>query len=102
MNFSINTTLTFYLVDVSGSTYTFLVGVDSEDVLLLCDPMDSSVTLSMLRWVVYGGLTYLNPVTINNLKNYLSDQSTIISCTSGGTVISHIFIIMTGIYSFAS
>ena len=101
MNLSINIII-LYLVDVSGSTYTFLVGVDSEDVLLLCDPMDSSVTLSVLRWVVYYGPTFLNPVTINSLKDYLPDQSTRISCTRGGTVISHIFVVMTGMYSFVS
>ena len=101
MSLSINT-LILYLVDVSGSTYTLLVGVDNEDVLLLCDPMDSSVTLSLLRWVVQNGPTFLNPVTINSLKDELSNQSTIMSCTIGGTVISHIFIIMAGIYSFAS
>ena len=101
MNLSLNTLIS-YIVDVSGSTYTYLVGLDSEEVLLLCDPMDSSVTLSVLRWVVYGGLTYLNPVTINRLKDELSDLSTKISCTSGGTVISHIFVIFIGMYLFVS
>ena len=100
MNLTINN-LILYLVDVTGSTYTFLVGVDSEDVLLLCDSMDSTITLSVLRWVVQNGPTYLNPVTINNLKDYLSDQSTRMTCTYGGSVISQIYIIMTGMYSIS-
>ena len=99
MNLSIYTLIP-YLVAVTGSTYTFIVGIDTEYVLLLCDPMDSSVTLSLLKWVVQNGPTFLNPVTINSLKNYLSDLSSRMSCISGGTIISHIYIIMTGMYSF--
>ena len=101
MNLSINTFI-LYLVAVSGSTYTYIVGVDSEDILLLCDPMDSSVVLSVLRWVVQNGPTYFNPLTINSLKDELSGQSTTISCTSGGTVIFHIFVTVTGMYLFVS
>ena len=99
MNLSINIPIP-YLVAVSGSIYTYIVGVDRQDVLL-CDPMDSSVTLTLLRWEVENGPSFLNPVNINGLKDSLSNQSTTkINCNSGGTLLASIFINIIGMIRF--
>ena len=59
------------------------MGVDRQDVLLLCDPMDSSVTLSTIVWTVLGGNTFTNPINVFNERLELPVQSTEINCLFG-------------------
>ena len=72
-----------YLVALSGDTLTYIVEVDREDVLLLCDPMDCSVTLSTIMWTVLGGNTFTNPINVFNERGELPVQSTEINCLFG-------------------
>ena len=53
--------------------------------MLLCDPMDSSVTLSLLRWDVSNGPSFLNPIDIYSQRDALPEQPTALDCNSGGT-----------------
>ena len=85
-----------YLVAVSGDTYTYIEGVDRQDVLLLCDPMDSSVTLSLLRWNVPNGPSFSNPNNIYSQKDALPEQLTALDCNSGGTQYTPITISVLG------
>ena len=87
MNLSINIPIA-YLVAVSGSTYTYIVGIDREDVLLLCDPMDSSVVLSTISWTVLGGNSFVNPLNIYDDRSDLPVQSTGINCFTGSTLVA--------------
>ena len=75
-----------YLVAVSGDTYTYIEGVDRQDVLLLCDPMDSSVTLSNLRWDASNGSSFVNPIDIYSQKDALPEQPTALDCNSGSSI----------------
>ena len=80
------------LVAVSGTTYTYLEGVDREDVLLLCDPTDSG-TLSTLMW----DDTYSNPLNLHSVRNSLPTEPTQFICSRGTTPIVSIFLSVTGI-----
>ncbi|KAI6658178.1 Macrophage mannose receptor 1 [Oopsacas minuta] len=81
-------------VAVSGSTYTYIVGIDREDVLLLCAPTDT-VSLSLLRWTLLGAVSntdFLNPINIYEERDNLSDQSTDFNCMRGSSTLSTNFI----------
>ena len=80
------------LVAVSGNTYKYLEGVDREDILLLCDPMDSD-TLSTLMW----NSTYSNPLNIDSVRNSLPTESTQFICSRGAATIVSISLSVTGI-----
>ena len=80
------------LVAVEGITYTYLEGIDREDILLLCDPMESN-TLSTLIW----NSTYSNPLNIHSVRNSLPIESTQFICSRGTTTIVSIFLSVTGI-----
>ena len=75
-----------------GYTYTYLEGVDRENILLLCDPMDNGI-LSTLKWDV----SYSNPLNIHSVRNSLPIQSTGFSCARGSGAIVSIFLSVTGI-----
>ena len=81
---------------MSGDTYTYIEGVDRQDVLLLCDPVDSSVTLSNLRWDVSNGPSFLNPINIYSQKDALPEQPTALDCNSGATQYTSITISVLG------
>ena len=71
------------LVAVAGNNYTYVVGIDRTDVLLLCDP-EVSGSLSTLRWYLQGGMGFLSPININSERINLPDVSTTFSCGRGG------------------
>ena len=70
-----------YIVALTGADYTYIVGVDRTDVLLLCDPEDSR-SLSMLRWSV-PGMEFFNPINLNSESTNLPDVLTTFSCIRG-------------------
>ena len=72
------------LVAVTGASYTYLVGVDRTDVLLLCDPEDGG-SLSMLRWSLQDGMEFFNPINLNSESSNLPDIFTSFSCKRGRT-----------------
>ncbi|KAI6658177.1 Macrophage mannose receptor 1 [Oopsacas minuta] len=80
-----NTSLT--TIAAGASSYQYIVGIDGEDVLLLCDPMDSG-SLSTLRWTLLGGGEFLNPINIYNSRANLPETSTEFTCKRGTTVLS--------------
>ena len=82
----ISTNYILFLVAVTGSTYTYIVGVDRTDVLLLCDPEDNG-SLSMLRWSVDGGIEFDNPVNLNSESGNLPDVLTTFYCMRDGVSI---------------
>ena len=75
-----------FLVAASGTSYTYIVGVDRADVLLLCDPVVSG-SLSMLIWSLQGGMNFNNPINLNSESRYLPDVTTSFSCVRGGATI---------------
>ena len=77
-----NAVIILYIVAVTGADYTYIVGVDGTDVLLLCDPEDSG-SLSMLRWSL-SGMEFFNPINLTLESGDLPSVSTMISCSRGG------------------
>ena len=75
--------LYFSLVAVTGADYTYIVGLDRTDVLLLCDPEDGG-SLSMLRWSLQNGMEFLNTINLNTESSNLPDVLTTFSCIRGG------------------
>ena len=80
-----NYTVIIYIVAVKGANYTYIVGVDRTDVLLLCDPEDDG-SLSTLRWSL-PGMEFFNPINLNSESSNLPDVLTSISCVRGGTTL---------------
>ncbi|KAI6647147.1 Receptor-type tyrosine-protein phosphatase C-like [Oopsacas minuta] len=78
-------------VATEGTPYVYIVGVDREDVLLLCDPVVSD-DLSMLKWSLTGSGDFLNPINIYNERNTLPEQSTGINCVRDSSIIYSNFI----------
>ena len=72
-----------FVVAVTGTSYTYIVGVDRTDVLLLCDPEDGG-SLNTLRWTLQNGMKFLNPINLNSEGSNLPDVSTSFSCVRGG------------------
>ena len=75
-----------FLVAVTGTNYTYIVGVDRTDVSLSCDPVVSG-NLSTLRWSLQGGMNFNNPINLNSESSNLPDVSTSLSCVRGGATI---------------
>ena len=73
------------LVAVTGADYTYIVGVDRTNVLLLCDPEDGG-SLSMLRWSL-PGMEFFNPINLNSESSNLPDVPTSFICIRGGTTL---------------
>ena len=86
---------TSVLVAVQGSSYEYLEGVDRENILLLCDPMDSG-SLSTLMW----NNTYSNPLNIHSVRTSLPTKSTEFICSRGGLTTMSIFLSVTGTPEF--
>ena len=76
---------------VPGVTYEYLEGIDRENILLLCDPMDSGI-LSTLIW----DNTYSNPLNIHSVRSSLPTVSTEFICSRGGVASVSIFLSVTG------
>ncbi|KAI6647144.1 hypothetical protein LOD99_8880 [Oopsacas minuta] len=74
-------------VAISGTTYNYTVGVDRQNVLLLCDPMDSG-SLSALLWSVEGSVTLPNPFNIYKMIGDKSIGYYSINCSRDGDEIS--------------
>ena len=74
------------------------MGVDRQDVLLLCDPMDSSVTLSMMRWKIDSETGFPNPISLYSLKDSLPETLNIINCSSSGIQYTSVSITLLGLY----
>ena len=70
-----------YIVAVTGADYTYIVGVDRTDVLLLCDPEDNG-NLSTLRWSL-PGMEFFNPINLNSESNNLPNVLTSFLCVRG-------------------
>ncbi|KAI6657349.1 RyPTPR4a [Oopsacas minuta] len=78
-------------VATEGTPFVYIVGVDREDVLLLCDPVVSG-DLSMLKWSLTGSGDFLNPINIYNERNNLPEQSTGLNCVRDSSIIFSNFI----------
>ena len=74
-------TVIIYVVAVTGANYTYIVGVDRTDVLLLCDPEDNG-NLSTLRWSL-PGMEFFNPINLNSESNNLPNVLTSFLCVRG-------------------
>ena len=70
-----------HLVTSEGVSYQYIVGIDREDIQLLCDPMDSSYKLDSLSWRVMSD-TFANPINIFTSRNSFPETSTEIQCVS--------------------
>ena len=89
------------LVAVTGASYTYLVGVDRTDVLLLCDPEDGG-SLSVLTWSLQDGMEFFNPINLNSESFYLPDVLTTFSCMRGGNSLKVTQICAKGIFKYCS
>ena len=76
-----NTVIILYIVAVTGADYTYLVGVDRTDVLLLCDPEDSG-SLGLLKWSL-PGMEFFNPINLSSESSNLPDVLTSFNCIRG-------------------
>ena len=79
-----------FLVAVEGTTYTYISGVDRQNVLLLCDPMDGS----SLELMWHSTLT--NPVNIYSEISQFETKPTIFVCTRDATTIVTTYISLIG------
>ena len=89
-------TAIIYVVAVTGANYTYIVGVDRTDVLLLCDP-ENGGSLNMLRWSL-SGMEFFNPINLNSESSNLPNELTIFSCIRGGVTLVTTQICVKGIY----
>ena len=78
-----------FLVAAEGTTYTYISGVDRQDVLLLCDPNDGG-SLN-LKW----NDTLVNPVNIYSERSQFQSEPAAFICTRDTTTIvtTHISVI---------
>ncbi|KAI6658950.1 Ladderlectin [Oopsacas minuta] len=75
-------------VAISGTTYNYIVGLDRQDVLVLCDPMDGG-SLSLLEWSIgEGSATLPNPINIASMIDISSAENYSTSCSRNGPEIS--------------
>ena len=86
LNSSFISQLYLSLVASEDVLYQYIVGIDREDVVLLCDPMDSMYDLNSLSWHVNGD-TFSNPFNIFSARNSLPVFSTEINCVSNSATI---------------
>ena len=70
-----------FLVAVEGTTYTYISGVDRQNVLLLCAPMDGG-SLDLM-W----DNTFTNPVNISSVISQFQTEPTAFVCTRDATTI---------------
>ena len=82
-----NTVIILYIVAVTGADYTYIVGVDRTDVLLLCDPEDGG-SLGLLEWSLQGGTEFFNPINLTSESGDLPDELTTLNCIRGGFVLT--------------
>ena len=74
------------LVASEGASYQYIVGIDREDIQLLCDPMNSSYKLDSFSWRVMSD-TFANPINIFSSRNSFPETSTLIQCVSNSVTI---------------
>ena len=87
--------IALFLVAVPGNTYTYTIGIDRQDVLLLCDPLNGDYTLYHVNWTTEE-YSYYNPINIySKLEGYPSEP-TKFSCRSRGNEILSIYISVQG------
>ena len=79
-----------FLVAENGITYTYISGVDRQNVLLLCDPMNGS-SLDLM-W----DNSFTNPVNIYSEINQLQAEPTAFNCTRDTTTIVTTYISVIG------
>ena len=61
------------------------MGVDRNDIQLLCDPMDTSIQLRNVSWLI-DGKEYPNPVMVTTIENVqLLDTKEIVCIVNGNT-----------------
>ena len=95
----INSIVVYYLdivlVAVPGSIYTYLEGIDRENILLLCDPMDSGI-FSTLMW----NDTYPNPLNIHSVWTDFPTEFSVFTCSRGASSIVSIFLSVSGMLQY--
>ena len=79
-----------FLVAVEGTTYTYISGVDRQNVLLLCAPMDGG-SLDLI-W----DNTLTNPVNIYSEISQFQTEPTAFVCTRDTTTIVTTYISLIG------
>ena len=82
----------FPLVAILGSTYTFTVGIDSVDILLLCNPNNDGINLENLMWMTENGVYLQNPVKISEWISIVPQQINHLDCRSVGNVILSVIV----------
>ena len=77
----------FYpLVAVSGSTYSYTVGIDRVDASLLCNSSDDNIPIANLMWGIVGGGTWTNPINISEWSSTTPQQVNQLNCLVVGSV----------------
>ena len=74
-----------FLVAVSGSTYSYTVGIDRVDASLLCNPDDDGIFLGNLMWSIENGGMLRNPINMSEWSNTLAQQAYQLNCPSAGS-----------------
>ena len=82
----INVIHLYPLVAVSGSTYSYAVGIDRVDALLLCNPDDDSIPITSLMWGIESGGTWRNPFSISEWSSTSPQQVNQLNCQVVGSV----------------
>ena len=77
-----------FLVAVSGSTYSYTVGIDRVDASLLCNPDDDNIFLSNLMWSIENGGMLRNPINMSEWSSTLVQQTYHLNCPSAGSEIT--------------
>ena len=73
------------IVIISGDIYNYTMGVDRNDIQLLCDPMDTSIQLRNVFWII-DGKEYPNPVKVKTIENVqLPDTKEIVCIVNDNT-----------------
>ena len=97
--FHVNRVIFSRLVAVSGSTYSYTVGIDRVDASLLCDPNDESIYLGTLMWGIVDGGTLTNPINMSEWSNTLAQETYQLNCPSVGSEIITVITKLYGEYS---
>ena len=75
------------LVTKPAYSYTYIVGVDRIDIILLCDPQNNSYELNSLMWETTAGARFNNPIPLSEINNTSSVLTTQFACVADGVSI---------------
>ena len=78
--------------------YTYVVGVDREEIILLCESNDTEYDLSTLIIKVKDIASFFNPVYLYNWRSYFPEEMTEVLCMRGQEIMLTSYFSVKGSY----